>query len=502
MAEPRRPGPVGGGWQHAGVTVSSGSTGAVRPIPAASAEITAGQARRIAIAAQLLAAPGRAAGAPAVNRGHLTRLVRSIGVLQIDSVNVLARAHLLPVFSRLGSYPVAVLDGAAWPARTGDRLLVETWAHQASLVPVAIHPLLRWRQERFAAEPWHRVDALRRSHPGFLDTVLALLAERGPCSAGDIEKALEAPGLGTAGWWQWSVTKTACEYLFAIGAIGVARRRSFERCYDLIERVLPGAVVSAPTPAVADAKRALVALAARSHGIGTAADLADYYRIKVGRARIALAELVEEGEVIPVRVRGWREIAYLHKDARIPRRVAGAALLCPFDPLIWERERTERLFAARYRIEIYTPAAQRRYGYYVLPLLSGEQIVGRFDLKADRATGRLLVRASWSQDGADPAAAADVAASELRRMATWLGLTEVVVMPRGDLWRPLAGRAEMRAGSSAEALDAAAATPTATPTATATAAVAAAPAADGSVWRLDADAVTGDDGAGRRRVDR
>ena len=322
------------------------------------------------------------------------RLVRSIGLLQIDSVNVLARAHLLPIFSRLGDYPVSVLDGAAWPRSSRDRLLVEAWAHVASLIPLSVQPLVRWRQEQFATEPWGRVDTLRRNHPGFLDTVLAVIAEQGPSPAGDIEKALEAPGRETSGWWEWSITKTACEYLFAVGAIGVAYRRGFERCYHLIERVLPPEILATPTPAVADAKRALLALAARSHGIGTVADLADYYRISVRSARIALAELVEEGEVTQVRVRGWKEPAFLHKDARIPRRVNGSALLCPFDPLIWARDRTERLFGTRYRIEIYVPAAQRQYGYYVLPLLVGEQIVGRFDLKADRATGRLLVQAS------------------------------------------------------------------------------------------------------------
>jgi len=412
-----------------------------------SPELTPGQARRIAISAQQLAAPPRPAEAAPVNRGHLMRLARSIGLLQIDSVNVLARAHLLPIFSRLGPYPVGVLNGAAWPRASRDRLLVEAWAHVASLIPLAVQPFVRWRQEQFATEPWGRVDTLRRNHPGFLDTVLAVIAEQGPSSAGDIEKALEAPGRETSGWWEWSITKTACEYLFAVGAIGVAYRRGFERCYDLIERVLPSEILATPTPAVPDAKRALLALAARSHGIGTVADLADYYRVSIRSARIALAELVEEGEVSQVRVRGWKEPAFLHKDARIPRRANGSALLCPFDPLIWARERTERLFGTRYRIEIYTPAAQRQYGYYVLPLLVGEQIVGRFDLKADRATGRLLVQASWSEPDTDAAAAADAAAVELVRMAGWLGLGETVVLPRGDLWHTLVARPGMRPGS-------------------------------------------------------
>ena len=432
------------------VTQTDVLTGRLPGRVAAIPELTGGQARRIAIAAQQLAGPVRPVAPPTgrgINRGHLNRLLESIGLLQIDSVNVLARAHLLPIFSRLGPYPYSLLEGAAWPRRSSDRLLLEAWAHVASLVPVGIEPLLRWRKAGLAAEPWPRVEAVRREHPGFLDTVLAVIDERGPSSAGEIEKALEAPGRGISGWWEWSITKTACEYLFAIGAIGVAYRRGFERCYDLMDRVLPEWVTALPTPEVADAKRASLALAARAHGIGTAADLADYSRIKLAPARVALAELAEEGEVVPVRVRGWKEVAYLHRDARIPRKVNGAALLCPFDPLIWERDRTERLFDFYYRIEIYTPLEKRQFGYYVFPLLVGDQLVGRFDLKADRLASRLLVQASWVEPGADAALAADAAAIELTRMAVWLGLGKVEVMPRGDLWVTLASRPGMTVGS-------------------------------------------------------
>lgn len=359
--------------------------------------------------------------------------MEAIGLLQIDSVNVLARAHRLPLFSRLGPYPAGLLDGAAWPARSADRMLVETWAHAASLVPVQTHPLHRWRQHRYATEPWPRVDQLRVRHPDFLDVVVAAITDLGASSAGEIEKALEAPGRAVSGWWEWSMTKTACEYLFAIGTIAVSHRRGFERIYDLAERVLPAPVIAAPTPAEPDAKRELVAMAAQAHGIGTVADLADYFRIRVDHTRRALSELVEDGVVLPARVEGWREPAFLHRDARIPRAVGGAALLCPFDPLIWRRERTERLFGFHYRIEIYTPAPKRTYGYYVLPLLAGDRLVGRLDLKADRAAGQLLVQASWLEPGADEATTADVAAFELTRMARWLGLAEVIVVPRGDL---------------------------------------------------------------------
>jgi uncharacterized protein YcaQ len=412
-------------------------------MPTARLEITAAQARRAAIAAQgLSSALPEAVGV--LNRGHLRRMVERLGLLQIDSVNVLARAHFLPLFARLGEYPVNLVSNSAWPARPADRTLLETWAHEASLVPIERQPLLRWRQEKFVDGPWSSAARLRADHPGFLERVLAVVRDEGPLSAGDIEKVLEAPGRGTPGWWAWSTTKTASEYLFAIGAISTSHRRGFERVYDLTERILPAAVAATPTPPEADAKRALLALSARSHGIGTAGDLADYYRIRNDDAKRALAELAEEGTVIPVRVRGWRDLAYLHKDARIPRKVSGRALLCPFDPLIWERARTERLFGFHYRIEIYTPQPKRVYGYYVFPLLVGDRLVGRFDLKADRANGRLLVQAAWSEPGTEPEQVAQDAAVELLRMARWLGLDEVIIMPRGNLHPVLAAVTSLR----------------------------------------------------------
>lgn len=409
-------------------------------------EISLAQARRIAVAAQRL---GRAPPA-VVDLGTVDRLVRQIGVVQIDSVNVVARAHLLPLFSRLGPYPVAALNRAAWPDGPRDRRLAEAWAHEASLVPVGVLPLLRWRQEEFAIKSWLRVDRLRREHPGFVERVLQVIADHGPSSAGEVDAVLEGPHRGRPGWWEWSATKTACEYLFATGALAVAHRRGFERRYDLVQRVLPPHVLTAATPSVADAKRMLIALAARGHGIATAADLADYYRFGVADARQAVTGLVESGEVVPVQVRGWKETAYLHRDARIPRSVGGAALLCPFDPLIWFRPRTERLFGFHYRIEIYTPVSRRRHGYYVLPLLVGDRLVARFDLKADRVGSRLLVQASWVEAGADPEEAADAAATELAAMASWLELGEVVVLPRGDLWRALRLRPGMSGVDRAE----------------------------------------------------
>jgi uncharacterized protein YcaQ len=399
--------------------------------------ITGAQARRTAVAAQQLHRPRPDAGMreAAINRGHLGRLAEKIGVLQIDSVNVLARAHYLPVFARLGRYPTTVLDAAAWPARPKDRVLLESWAHVASLVPIRTEPLLRWRQQRMA-QRW-RPDQLLAQHPDLLDRVLDVIAEHGPISAGGVEKTLEAPGRGRPGWWEWSATKRVCEYLFVSGTTAVAGRRSFERQYDLADRVLPAQVRAIPTPERGDAIRELTAMAARHHGIGTVGDIADYYRLRNDDTQQALVELAEAGVVQPVAVRGWKERGWLHTDAIMPRSVTGRALLCPFDPLIWHRPRTERIFDVHYRIEIYTPQAKRKHGYYVCPLLVGDALVGRFDLKADRAGGRLLVQASWLEPGAAAEPAAEAAASELVEMAAWLGLGDVVVMPRGDLAGPL-----------------------------------------------------------------
>ena len=418
----------------------------------AALRLTAAQARRTAIAAQGLAAPLPDPSTPVAtpHRGHLRRTLEKIQLLQIDSVNVLARAHYLPLFARMGGYPTDLLADAAWPKRRSGRLLLETWAHEASLIPMEQQPLLRWRQRRRVDGPWASAATLRAEHPGFLDDVLAVVRDAGPVSAGDIEKALDAPGRGRPGWWEWSATKIASEYLFGTGAIGTAYRRGFERVYDLTERIVPPAVLDTPTPDDADAKRALVELGARAHGIGTVADLADYYRISNADARQAVLELVEAGTLLPVEVQGWREVGYLHHEAKLPRKVGGRALVCPFDPLVWRRDRTERLFDFHYRIEIYTPAQKRVYGYYVFPFLMDDALAARFDLKADRAAGALLVQASWYEEpvaaGRAAPSRAEVAAAaarELRRMADWLGLPDVVIVARGNLREEMAEAANL-----------------------------------------------------------
>lgn len=409
--------------------------------------LTSAQARRVSIAAQGLGRD-RPLDAPTATRAQVNRAAVAQGLLQIDSVNVLTRAHYMPLYSRLGRYDTTHLDAAVWPtapagaagtvgptgrrAARGPRLLVEAWAHEASMVPLEVWTNLWWRRRDHALGRWGSAVRLSREHPQAIDDVLAVISERGPMSAGQVEQVLEG-GRGPGGWWGWSTTKTACEVLFAAGVIATAYRSGFERSYDLTERVLPTAVLAAPPPAEADAKRFLVDLAARRLGVGTVLDLADYFRMKTPDTLSAISDLVADGVLEPVRVDGWKDLAYRHTAVRIPRAVGGATLLCPFDPMIWFRRRTERLFDFRYRIEIYTPAEKRVHGYYVFPLLVGDALVARFDLKADRQAGALLVQSSWLEPGRSADAVVPAARTELRRMADWLGLDDVVVKPRGDL---------------------------------------------------------------------
>jgi uncharacterized protein YcaQ len=392
--------------------------------------ISAAAARRIAIAAQ-----GLGEGRPApenIGPRHLRAVVGRLGLLQIDSVSVLARAHYLPLFSRLGPYARELLDTAAWGKR--PRRMFEYWAHEASLLPVEMQPLFRWRMDRAAALQglYGELAAFAVARRDFVETVLAEVGARGPLVSGD----LEGPR-GVGGWWGWSDAKRALELLFWMGRLTTATRRGFERVYDLPERVLPAAVLAVPTPSPREAHRALLALAARALGVASEADLRDYFRLDIADTRPLLAELVEAGELLAVRVAGWAQPAYLHRDARRPRSVATRALLAPFDPLIWERARTERLFGFRYRLEIYTPAEKRVHGYYVLPFLLGEALVARVDLKTSRATGELLVLAAHAEAHA-PAETASALAAELRLMADWLGLERVTVRPAGDLAARLA----------------------------------------------------------------
>jgi uncharacterized protein YcaQ len=339
---------------------------------------------------------------------------------------VLQRAHYMPVFSRVGPYDATLLDRASGKA---PRRLVEYWAHVAAFMPVDLWPAMRHRMRHYSARG-HEWSGMRH-RPELADSLLEEVRERGTSTSRELDDGL--PRIREDWGWNWSETKKALEYLFFSGELAVAGRNSaFERMYDLPERVLPRAVLDAPEPTVADAHVELVRRAAVSHGVGTVADLRDYYRMGVEETRAAVHTLVESGELVPVRVEGWRQPAYLHRDARVPRRVDAAALLSPFDPVVWERRRTEELFGFRYRIEIYVPGHRRVHGYYVLPFLLGDRLVARVDLKAERAAGRLVVRGAYAEGHAPDGTAARLA-TELVRLAGWLGLDLVTVERRGDL---------------------------------------------------------------------
>jgi uncharacterized protein YcaQ len=392
------------------------------------------RARRIALAAQGFGRP-RPARPPSVNQ--IASLVGRLGVLQLDSVNVFSRSHYMPVFSRLGPYDRSRLDRIAGHG-TGkvDRRLVEYWAHEASLIPVELHPLLRWRMAEVQREAWESIGRISRDQPDLVAETLALVAEQGPIRARDTGAVRPPPRPGHM--WNWHEGKVALEYLFFTGQVAAARRVNFERFYDTIDRVLAAEIRDRPTPSPSDAQRQLVRVAAQALGVATEPDLGDYFRLPRSVSKQRVAELVAAGELVAVKVEGWTAPAYLWPTARRPRRLQARALLSPFDSLIWFRQRTERLFGFRYRIEIYTPAAKRVHGYYVLPFLLGDTLVARVDLKSDRQRGALLVRGAFTEAGIDPIHVAGELAAELRLVATWLGLEEVSVAGRGDLSEELA----------------------------------------------------------------
>jgi uncharacterized protein YcaQ len=392
--------------------------------------LTIAQARRITLAAQGFTDP-KPGGATDLR--HLRRVLRRLHLIQMDSVNVLQRAHFLPLYSRLGPYPTGLIERAAYRK---PRELFEFWGHEASLITVDLQPLFRWRMARAAEFAWGNMTRIAAEQPELVARVLDQVRERGPITAAEIEH--DAPR-STDNWgWNWSVVKRALEWLFYSGQVTAAERTtSFARRYDLTERVLPRSVLDAPTPAYPDAIRALAELSARALGVAAEAELRDYFRLPVAGFKQAVAELVEDRVLQPVTVRGWKPAAYLHHEAKLPRRVGAATLVSPFDPLIWERARTERLFDMQYRIEIYVPAPQRLYGYYVLPFLLGDRFAARVDLKADRRTGVLQIPAAWIEPGADPDETAAALAAELARLAGWLGLSDIAAPERGDLAQPL-----------------------------------------------------------------
>ncbi|MBY6362149.1 winged helix-turn-helix domain-containing protein [Rhodococcoides corynebacterioides] len=400
-------------------------------------EIPAATARRIAVAAQGF---GRLKPASSGRRA-VSSVLATTRLLQIDSVAAAVRAHYAPVFSRVGPYDRSALDRAAWSdTARSPRLMVEYWAHEAAFVPVEDWPLLRWRMDRYVHGRWGGAQRVAERHPRLVDDVLDAIRDGGPATARDLEVALDRRRPGPKGpWWDHSDVKVVCEQLFASGVLTVPRRTNFVRVYDLTERVLPPDV-AAQRVGEEDAVRRLVDHSAAAMGIATAADLRDYYRLSAAQTTAALADLVDAGRVVPTTVAGWKDSAYRHVDARRPRAVDTAALLCPFDPLIFGRARTERVFDFHYRIEIYTPEAQRRYGYYVFPFLLNDELVARVDLRVDRAAGLLTVPGTFSEDSVDArgrrAEVAAALAGSVRAMAEWLDV-DVAVGDRGDLARDL-----------------------------------------------------------------
>jgi hypothetical protein len=388
--------------------------------------LSARAARRV-----VLAAGGFGGGREGATGRHLRKLAVRLGALQIDSVNVLARAHLMPGFSRLGAYEIGDFEAAAWG---GKRAWFEYWGHEACFLPLEMWPLMQWRMRQ--PGKWIGSQAARfgAERPEFVQRVRAELRDRGALAAADLSEAGAAKGA----WWGWSDGKMAMEHLFWTGEVTVSHRRgAFERVYDFAERVIPAGVHAAPIPDEAEAHRALMRIAAAAMGVMTESDLRAYWRLKPA-ATARVAELVEEGSLIPVDIEGWDRPALLWHQAKIPRRLDAACLVSPFDPLLWERDRALRVFGFHYRIGLYTPKEQRTEGYYVLPFFLGDRVAARVDLKADRKARVLRVEAAHLEAGSDAEATGAALARELGRLTGWLGLATTDVTARGDLAAPLA----------------------------------------------------------------
>ncbi|QEY63655.1 winged helix-turn-helix domain-containing protein [Metapseudomonas lalkuanensis] len=381
------------------------------------------EARRLALAAQGFARAPRGA----IRHRQLLAQLDALGVVQIDSVNALVRSHYLPAFSRLGNYDRELLDDLAW-GKPRRRALFEYWGHEASLLPLELYPLMRWRMCRAAKGQgiYQQLARFGCEQQAVIQRVLQAVREQGPLGAGALSTREERAGP----WWDWSAEKHAMEWLFAAGEVTVAGRRGFERLYDLPERVIPADILNRPGLPEADAQRQLLLRAAQALGVGTERDLRDYYRLDTGDSQARLAELVEEGALQQAQVDGWKQPAYCLGEPKAPRKVRASALLSPFDSLIWERARTERLFDFRYRLEIYTPQHKRQYGYYVLPFLHDERLAARVDLRAERAQDRLAVHALHEEEHGLSEAGMQALAENLRSMAGWLGLGEVAVTCR------------------------------------------------------------------------
>ena len=392
-----------------------------------SRRLSVSQARRIALAAQGFGDP---APAGRVDRRHLRRVMGRLKLLQLDSVPVVVRTQYLPPFSRLGCYDPALLDRIAY---TDDEWF-EAWAHEASLLPVADEPLLRWQKQRAEqGDTWKNLADLARSEPGYVAEVLAQVAE-GPLTAGELADPRRRDGE----WWgSRSLGSIALDWLFRIGAVGIRRRGNFTKEFDLLERIVPAEVLARPTPTAEEAQRALLVRSAEALGVGTATDLIDYYRLPVREGRARLVEVVDSGLLAEVAVEGWTEPAYMHTEARLPRSAGTLTVLSPFDPIVWNRDRAARLWGFDYRIEIYVPASKRVYGYYVLPVLNGERLAARLDVKTDRAGGVLQILGAFAEPDVDHGALAERLRPHLQELARFVGVDDVGYGDRGDLMAAL-----------------------------------------------------------------
>ena len=386
------------------------------------------EARRLALSAQGFARPR---SRTVSSTRDAVEVIRRLGVVQIDSVNVLVRSQELPLFARLGYH-----DRLAIGEATAKGRLFEYWGHEAAHLPVELQPLFRWKMDaaRTGKVKHWGLTTFYEDNRSYVNRVLRRVERGGPVTARSLSTRTSKKGT----WWDWDEAKTALEYLFLTGQLmSRGRGPDFARIYDIPERVLPARVLNAPTPVERDARKQLLVRSARALGVATADDLADYYRQRLAAAKPLIAELVEDGVLRETAVAGWKQKAYIHRDTAPARRVRATALLSPFDSLVWYRPRTERLFDFRYRIEIYTPKPKRRFGYYVLPILCGESLVGRLDMKADRTSGTLRVEAAHIEHGVVASRVAEPVAREVRSMARWLGLERTLVGDRGGLARRL-----------------------------------------------------------------